>query len=184
MDEEVKEDVKILAKAARWRIGIISQPPQSNTGSPSMGSGPDGPPKRVSLQRVVSTGRHRRPGYRSSNSYNQSPILTDGVQPSRQNSDFFQPESRWGRPRVDEEDEDDQTPGHSMAPSRQDSYVYASTAGASTLTAGTWREGQGGYVGESQRTPQADMGGRGLYRTGSEESQATPVVLERRGQRV
>lgn len=193
IDDEVKDSVQALGKAVRWRIGVLSLPPEAD-GLPTAKSSPGGMPKRGSLQRVSSLtqgGRHRRPGWRASDALGQPPLptSTDGVHPSRQNSDFFQPEARWGRPKVDEEDEDDHTPGQSFAPSRQESYGYGSTAtvsgapsAASTLTAGTWREGT--YT-ENQRTPQADYGRRAVQRADSQESEATPVAADtRRGQRV
>lgn len=154
-------------------------------------------PQRNSLQRgpsLTQSGRHRRRGWRASSTFGhdwgQPPegqgmegVKSGGGQTQRQNSDFLQaPEQRWGRPRVDEEDDDDNTPGQSFAfapPSRPDA---AAASFAPTTVAGSTVRGESlASYGESQRTPQAgDMYGlrRGRYDEG--DSEVTPVALDSR----
>jgi hypothetical protein len=212
-DAEVRDNVEGLGKAVRWRLAMIAQRLAERSAGPA-GSGVSGSPtsknsqwpsRPASLQRTPSMlqrgpsmsqpARYRRRGWRASTNFGQldpgpsAPSVP--AHPARQNSDFLQqPQSRWGRPRVDEEDEDDNlTPGQGFVPpSRQDSYATtmtgstATTTGlttaASTLTAGTIRDGLGaGFGGESQRTPLAEFGTRnGRVRADSSgSSEVTPM---------
>ena len=114
--------------------------------------------------------RHRRRGWRASTNFGQQ--WSAGPEAiSRQNSEFLQaPEQRWGRPIVDEEDEDDTpTPGQSYAYPRTGDSSFAMMTG-STLTTGAMRGESMASCGESQRTPQARSGMRRPKRSESSGS--------------
>ncbi|KAK4684074.1 hypothetical protein P7C73_g6132, partial [Tremellales sp. Uapishka_1] len=150
-DEEARENVDNLGKAVRWRMNFVSQ------GGADVES-PIKNPVRNSLQRGTSIARRRR-GMRASQ------MLAPAIQPTRQSSQLL--DQKWGKP-LDEEDEDETTPGHSFAfqrpqaqrPGEDMSFASSgldsgATEAASTLTVGTMR-----YGGADQRTPQADGGFR------------------------
>jgi hypothetical protein len=206
-DAEVRENVEGLGKAVRWRMAMIAQRmAERKTGSPAK----DWAIRPAALQRAPSMlqrgpsmsqpARYRRRGWRASTNFGQlDPGLNHPAlppHPSRQNSDVLQqPELRWGRPRVDEDDEDDNlTPGQWYVPSRQDSYATAMTGttattmdglttAGSTLTTGTIRDAAG--FGDGQRTPQADFGRRNVTADGSGSSEITPMPPDpRRAARV
>ncbi|WWD22581.1 hypothetical protein CI109_107074 [Kwoniella shandongensis] len=137
-DEEVRSNVDNLGKAVRWRVqrSTDNAKPESPVKSP-LGASNGGTPAsntpisiggaRTNLQRGQS-GRHRRRGWRAS-SYMGFGLGGPGPQAgggggqhaegmSRQNSNGG--DTRWGRPRVDEEDEeDDLTPNSTLAPPPQ-----------------------------------------------------------------
>ena len=191
-DEEVRGAIESLGKAVRWRIQrpIDSEAEPVTTKRPMTGEGFIA--NRASLQRgqSMNQGRHRRRGWRASTNFGQTwgqPPLHDGVGP-RQPSDMGQSQAamdqRWGRPRVDEEEEEEVTPGQSYAYPRNtvhDTYpssgisTMASTM-ASTITAGSTVRGGDGIVSfeSSQRTPQPEYGMRRPMRADSESS-VTPM---------
>ncbi|KAK8845627.1 hypothetical protein IAR55_006343 [Kwoniella newhampshirensis] len=134
-DEEIRGNVDSLGKAVRWKTQQSEKAetkPESPVKSP-LGSGGTAPATggRTNLQRG-SSGRYRRRGWRAS-SYMGFGLGPQG-QPhgpvpgpqsetmSRQNSgDPNAISSRWGRPRVEEEDEDDEddedlTPNSTLVP--------------------------------------------------------------------
>lgn len=194
-DEEIRLNVDNLGKTVRWRIqrGAESAPsPDKRTEAV--------PPKRMSLQRNMSmnNGRYRRKGWRASSNFGQTwGMPPEGTAPtvSRQQSDMSAqvPEQRWGRPRVDDDEDDDVTPGQSLAyprnTVRDDGYTapstFASTAGDSTFTGGASTIRAADSVNTaydlSQKTPQADTYARRPTRAGSDvSSDLTPVAPARR----
>ena len=175
-DEEVRNNVESLGKAVRWRMSAGPSPQQHG----------------IQRNQSINQGRHRRRGWRASTNFGQQwNGAPEAVQ--RQNSDFQQAsEQRWGRPRADEDDEDDMsTPGQSYAYGRngartEDSSFAGTTSTTmrSTLTAGIARgESLASYAeGQNQRTPLADSGmaRRPMRSESSGSSEVTPMAQVRR----
>lgn len=171
-DEEIRLGVEDLGKTVRRRMQRTLEDVPSPTKRPDSTINMN----RISLQRGQSftNGRYRRKGWRASSNFGQTwGIPSEGSQPmiARQQSDTLGqiPEQKWGRPRVDEEDEEEATPGQSFAyprnTVRDDGYsaapsTMASTAGGSTFTAGASTMRGGDSVATtfdlSQKTPQAE----------------------------
>jgi hypothetical protein len=177
----------------------------ASTHDNDMATKPAGP-QRMSLQRGPSMNgaKYRRRGWRASEHYSPNwgqPTSDPALLPNpsnlaqrRQNSntDYLQaPEQRWGKPRLDEgddEDDDTSTPGQSFAQNGGNGNPTRPTA-ASTL-GGTFASSGVGTVrgeslasyGDSQRTPMAEQrdgyGVRRLLR--DESSDITPLVRDRR----
>ncbi len=121
-DEEIRDSVESLGKIVRWRMSEDAAQPARDAANPRY-SQLSGTPTQA-LQRgpsLTQSGRYRRKGWRAStSSMGQAMPLGVGkrdselIQPNRQNSDYLTaPDQRWGRSKVDEEDEDEgeNTPG-------------------------------------------------------------------------
>ena len=182
-DEEIRLNVEDLGTTVRWRMHRIAD----GVTSPERRDNPN----RLSLQRnsSLNNGRYRRKGWRASSHFGQTwGIPSESNQPmiSRQMSESTQqvPEIRWGRPRVDEEDDDDQTPGQSVAyprnTVRDDTYSTAPSTLSSTLGASTLRgDSVSTFFDMSQKTPVAEGAARRMIR-GDSGSDLTPVANVRR----
>ena len=165
-DDELRDDVGSLGKAVRWRMSTESSPQVNLIQRRSLHRGPS-----------MSQGRYRRRGWRASGTFGeQAGPGSEAV--TRQNSGLLQPpEQLWGRPRLDEEDEDDSsTPGQSYVYPREGDPSYANSSAGSTLTSGTVRGEILASYGESQRAPHAEFGRRRPMRSESSgSSEANPA---------
>jgi len=171
-DEEIRNHVESLGKAARWRSSAGESPQTRSVQRQSLQRGPS-----------MNQGRHRRRGWRASTKSGQQWGV--GQDAARLNSESVQaPEQQWGRPGVDDEDDDDtSTPGQSYAYPRTGESSYATMTTGSTLTAGAMGGESLASYGESQRTPQAEFGMRRPNRSessGSSEVNLSTVVPARR----
>jgi len=212
-DEEVRINVESLGKAVRWRMEATAKlAEERNTplnGSTEVTS--KSTPQRMSLQRGPSMNgaKYRKRGWRASTNFGSTwgqppsdpsnPPNPTNLAQRRQNSnaDHLQaPEQRWGKPRLDEGDDDEDdtsTPGQSFAPSGGNPTARsAATTLMMNALGGTFASSGVGTVrgeslasyGDSQRTPLAEQrDGYGIRRPmrGDEESnEVTPIVRDRR----
>ncbi len=169
-DEETRDNVESLGKAARWRMAIGLSPQAKLAQRQSLQRGPS-----------MTRGLHRRQGWRASTNFGQQWGAAPDVVPM-QNADFLQAPERLGRPAEDDDDEDDTfTPGQSYAYPRTGESSYATTTTGSMLTAGTMRgeNSLASHVGH-QRTPQAEFGMRRPNRSESSGSDANGSIAVRR----
>ena len=180
-DEEIRDNVDSLGKAVRWRMAAMTHAAEEAQNPPVKSEEIWAAPKRASLHRgpsISGNGRLRRRGWRAS--ANLSLLFGPDAPPqSRQNSEYVQ--EQWGRPRLDEEDEEDATPLQSMRTGKaQDaSYAPTFTTEGSTFTATVRGESLASFA-DSQKTPQAEFGRRPHRHDSSGSSELTPIVPDMR----
>lgn len=180
-DEEVRDSVESLGKAVRWRMAAMAHAAEEARNPTATPDEIWTAPKRASLHRgpsISGNGRLRRRGWRASANITLL-FGPDAPPPSRQNSELVQ--DQWGRPRLDEEDEEDATPLQSMrmAKAQEASYAPTFTTNASTLTATVRGESLASFA-DSQKTPQAEFGRRPYRQDSSGSSELTPIVPDMR----
>jgi hypothetical protein len=195
----VRINVEGLGKAVRWRMDIIARGIEDRNAATAMET--PVAPQRMSLQRGPSMngGRYRRRGWRASANFGSTwgqpppsetlPVPAGGLTSRRQNSnsDYLQaPEQRWGKPRLDEgddEEDDTSTPGQSLA-NNANGNATSHTANGTFASGLTVRGESLASYGDSQKTPLAEQrDGYGLRRPMRSESNSnefTPVVRDRR----